>query len=237
MFARIAGRYDLLNRLLSAGVDRRWRRVLVREAGDVRGRVCVDACCGTGDLALAFGRAGARVVGVDFTVEMLARARDKRARAARETVLVVGGDALRLPLADRAADVSAVAFGIRNVGDRHRGLAELARVVRPGGRVLVLEFAMPRGRLVGPLYRFYFQRVLPAVGGWISGHPDAYRYLPDTVARWPSPEELEREMAAAGLVDCGHRRLTGGIACLSWGRVPAAPDAPDAPGARTTGAA
>lgn len=242
MFARIAGRYDLLNRLLSAGVDRRWRRVLVREAGDVRGRVCVDACCGTGDLAFAFGRAGARVVGVDFTVEMLARARDKRVRAARatrETVLVVGGDALRLPLADRAADVSAVAFGIRNVGDRRRGLAELARVVRPGGRVLVLEFATPRGRLVGPLYRFYFHRVLPAVGGWISGHPEAYRYLPDTVARWPSPEELEREMAAAGLVDCGFRRLTGGIACLSWGRVPAAPDTPGAPGApaRATAAA
>ena len=223
MFGRIAGRYDLLNRLLSAGVDRRWRRILLRQAGDLEGRVFVDSCCGTGDLALAFGRAGARTIGVDFTAEMLAQARAKRSAG---HVLVVAGDALRLPIGDGVADVSAIAFGIRNVADRRRGLAELARVVRPGGRVLVLEFSMPRGRILGALYRVYFTRILPRLGGWISGDPGAYRYLAETVVAWPSPEEFRREMEAVGLVRCGERRLTGGIACLSWGSVPG----PDGPG-------
>lgn len=217
MFARIAGRYDLLNRLLSAGIDRRWRRRLLRHVGDLRGRTVVDACCGTGDLTLELGRAGARVVGVDFTPEMLAFAEEKRSGGSE---LFVHGDALALPLADRSVDVATIAFGIRNVADRERGLRELARVVRPGGHVCVLEFSMPRGRLLGRLYRFYFTRVLPRVGGWISGSPEAYRYLPDTVLAWPTPDELAREMEAAGLVDCGYRLLSGGIACLSHGRVP-----------------
>lgn len=217
MFARIAGRYDLLNALLSAGIDRRWRRALVRRLGGLDGRLLVDSCCGTGDLSFALERAGARVVGVDFTPEMLGHAR-RKGRGQRTRF--VAGDALRLPLVDSRADAATIAFGIRNVGDRARGLREMMRVVRPGGTVIVLEFSLPRGRLTGALYRFYFTRVLPRIGGWISGDSAAYRYLPDTVLAWPSPEELRAEMEALGLEECGFQRLTGGVACLSWGRVP-----------------
>jgi len=219
MFARIASRYDLLNHLLSGGIDRRWRAALVRRLGDVRGRLLVDCCCGTGDLAFALERAGARVLGVDFTPEMLFRARRKDGRRAAR---FVAGDALALPLADARADAATIAFGIRNVADRRRGLRELMRVVRPGGAVLVLEFSLPRGRITGALYRFYFTRILPRVGGWISGDAGAYRYLPETVLAWPSPTELQAEMEGLGLEQCGYQLLTGGIACLSFGRVPAA---------------
>ncbi|MAB78943.1 MAG: dimethylmenaquinone methyltransferase [Planctomycetes bacterium] len=219
MFARIAGRYDLLNRFLSVGIDRRWRRRLIDRVGDLKGVRAVDACCGTGDLTLALEKRGARVVGVDFTPEMLAQARFKGARS-RGGQLFVHGDALALPLRDGQADISTVAFGIRNVADRALGFAELARVVRPGGRVFVLEFSMPHGRILGTLYRFYFTRILPRIGGWISGSPEAYRYLPDTVLEWPTPAELALEMEAAGLERCGYQLLTGGIACISFGRVP-----------------
>lgn len=217
MFARIARRYDLLNHLLSAGVDRRWRAQLVGQLGDLRGRVLLDSCCGTGDLAFALEHAGARVLGVDFTPEMLVHARRKGAgRAAR----FVAGDALRLPLGDASVDAAAIAFGIRNVADRRAGVREMMRVVRPGGTVILLEFSPPPGGPMGALYRSYFTRVLPRLGGWISGAADAYRYLPDTVLAWPAPAELRAEMEALGLEHCGYRRLTAGIACLSWGRVP-----------------
>lgn len=217
MFARIAGRYDLVNRTLSLGIDRRWRRRALREVGDVRGRVVIDACCGTGDLAAAFARAGARVIGVDFTPEMLRLAGGKTDAQA----LFVHGDALRLPVGDAIADAATVAFGLRNVADAHAGLRELARVVKPGGRVLVLEFTTPGSRLLGAVYGLYFTRVLPRVGGWISGDREAYRYLPRTVLAWPPPDELRRWFERAGLVDCGYQTLSGGIACLHWGRVPA----------------
>src|SRR5262245_57675387 len=135
MFARIARRYDLLNRLLSCGIDRRWRAALARRLGKLEGHLLVDACCGTGALTLELERAGARVVGIDFTPEMLLHARHK---GASRHALFVGGDALRLPIASAAADGAAIAFGIRNVADRLQGLRELARVVRPGGTVIVL---------------------------------------------------------------------------------------------------
>lgn len=227
MFGRIAGRYDLLNRVLSMGIDRGWRRRTVRAAGPLEGRLVLDCCCGTGDLALAFSAAGAQVIGMDFTFEMLALAGPKirgasGARAAGAQVPhYAQADALRLPLGDDAVDVASVAFGLRNVADRKRGLAELARVVKPGGRVLVLEFSMPRGKLLGSGYRFYFTRVLPAIGGALSGDRSAYEYLPETVQAWPAPEELRDEMQAAGLVDCGFELLTGGIACLHHGTVAA----------------
>jgi demethylmenaquinone methyltransferase/2-methoxy-6-polyprenyl-1,4-benzoquinol methylase len=220
MFARIAGRYDLLNRTLSAGIDRRWRRRTVRAAGEVSGRLVLDACCGTGDLARDFARSGARVVGVDFTPEMLAHAGPKLADLGPSFVFV-HGDALRLPLPDDGVDVASVAFGLRNLADPDVGLRELARVVRPGGVVLVLEFTTPPGRLLGALYRLYFTRILPRIGGVVSGDAGAYRYLPDTVLAWPTPDQLRQRMAAAGLVDCGFELLSGGIACLHRGRVPA----------------
>ncbi|MEO0653004.1 MAG: class I SAM-dependent methyltransferase, partial [Planctomycetota bacterium] len=124
-----------------------------------------------------------------------------------------------LPLEDASCDVATVAFGIRNVADRRAGLREMARVVRPGGRVLVLELSMPPGALLGGLYRLYFDRILPGVGRLVSGDAAAYRYLPDTVMAWPSPEEFVREFEAEGLRDCGFRRLTRGICALHWGTV------------------
>ena len=222
MFGRIAPRYDLLNRVLSAGIDRRWRKRLLARVGPVTGRRVVDVACGTGDLALLFRRHGAHALGVDFTAEMLARAEDKARRARADSgarFLVVRGDALALPVAKGQADLATIAFGLRNLADRLEGVREMARVVRPGGRVVVLEFSMPSGP-IAPLYRLYLTRLLPRVGGWVSGDGAAYRYLPDTVVAWPSPEELQREMEGAGLVECGFERLSSGIACLSWGRVP-----------------
>ena len=219
MFARISGRYDLLNHLLSLGVDRGWRRAVVRAAGAVEGGCVVDVCCGTGDLALEFARARARVVGVDFTPEMLRLAGPKRGGGDR--VVFATGDALRLPVRDGSADVASVAFGVRNLADPVAGLGEMARVVRPGGIVLVLEFSPPPPGLLGAAYRFYFTRVLPVLGGLISGDSEAYRYLPRTVTEWPAALEVQQRMESVGLVECGHRPLTGGVACLHWGRAPA----------------
>jgi demethylmenaquinone methyltransferase/2-methoxy-6-polyprenyl-1,4-benzoquinol methylase len=219
MFARIAGSYDFLNHTLSVGIDRRWRKRAVELAGDGATGVVVDACCGTGDLGIEFAGRGATVVGVDFTPEMLLHALPKRDGVKTPTVFA-HGDALRLPVASGRADVSCVAFGIRNVADRTQGLRELTRVVRPGGRVLVLEFSQPPGALFGPLYRFYFTRVLPNIGRVFSRDEDAYSYLARTVMAWPSPAMLQAEMEAVGLEDCGYELLTRGIACLHWGRVP-----------------
>ena len=220
MFGRIARSYDLLNRVLSLGVDQRWRRAMLERAGDVRGRTVIDACCGTGDVTLQFARAGARVLGVDFTPQMLARAATKGRAAMRARAggpAFAQGDALGLPVRSGVADVCTVAFGIRNVSDRRACLREMARVVRPQGLVIVLEFTMPPGRVLGPIYRAYFRRVLPAIGRLVSRDGDAYAYLPRTVLAWPSPDALEDEMRAEGLVDCGHRLLSRGIACLHWG--------------------
>lgn len=219
MFGRIAHRYDLLNRVLSLGIDRGWRKALLKRAGSLQGALVVDSACGTGDLSLVFARAGARVIGVDFTHEMLVCAGPKSKDA---RTLFVHADGLALPVESSVADHASIAFGIRNVADRLQGLRELARVVKPGGQVLVLEFSMPKGRCLGSLYRFYFTRILPRIGGLISGDAAAYRYLPDTVLSWPDPEAFQKEMESVGLVDCGFQPLTGGIACLSYGSVPGA---------------
>ncbi|HEV8114167.1 MAG TPA: bifunctional demethylmenaquinone methyltransferase/2-methoxy-6-polyprenyl-1,4-benzoquinol methylase UbiE [Planctomycetota bacterium] len=220
MFARIAPRYDLLNRVLSLGIDRSWRRALLLRSGPLRDVRAVDVCCGTGDVSLLLARRGARVVGVDFTGEMLLLAGRKRADGGPETagrVAYLQGDATALPLADACADLVTIAFGIRNVTDRLAGLGEMARVLKPGGRLVILEFGAPSHRAVAATYRLYFQRVLPRVGAWLSGDREAYSYLPESVAAWPGPAEFEREIAQAGFQDCGHAPLHGGIAYLHWG--------------------
>lgn len=233
MFARIAGRYDLLNRVLSMGIDQRWRKRAVRQAegvlGPLAGRTVIDVCCGTGDSTQVAERAGARVIGIDFTYEMLAAGHGKFSGGeGRGQAMLCHGDGMRLPLPTGRADLATVSFGIRNVADRMDGLREMARVVRPGGLVQVLEFSNPKGRLMGGLYRTYFTRVLPRIGGWVSGDREAYRYLPDTVLAWPSPEAFLAEFEGIGLEDCGFEPLTGGIASLHWGRVPAS-----SPGSRS----
>lgn len=223
MFDRIAPRYDLLNRLLSAGTDVRWRRRCIDAVTDAGARNLLDVCSGTGDLAVEFLRRGEdhRAVGVDISPAMLGQAAKKlRGGFAPERWAVVVGDAERLPVRSGGFDAAVVAFGIRNVGDVGAGLAEMRRAVRPGGRVVVLEFSMPPG-MVGALYRLYFNRALPAIGGWISGDRGAYSYLPASVARFATPKELGASMERAGLSRVRWRRLTAGVAHLYIGdRIP-----------------
>jgi demethylmenaquinone methyltransferase/2-methoxy-6-polyprenyl-1,4-benzoquinol methylase len=225
MFARIAGRYDFLNRLLSMGIDRRWRRELIGLSGDLRGLTVLDVCCGTGEVALRLSRGGARVVGIDFTPEMLRLAEQKRGRRTLPQagpLIFVHGDAIALPVAAGGADLVTIAFGIRNVVDRAAGLAEMARALKPGARLLILEFGAPSNARMAAAFGLYFERILPRVGAFVSGDREAYRYLPESVAAWPGPVEFQREIEQAGFVDCGHRALSGGIAYLHWGSAPRA---------------
>lgn len=220
MFGRIAGSYDLLNRVLSVGIDQAWRRRAVRQSQAQVGQTGLDLCCGTGDLTLAFQKAGAAMVGLDFTKEMLPIARKKGLNKSPVPIQFLRGDAMQVAAKDDCVDFTSVSFGIRNVSDRLGCLDEMVRVTRPGGQVLVLEFSMPPGAIMGRLYRFYFTRVLPLVGRLVSKDNDAYTYLPRTVLAWPEPGAFEAEMQAAGLEQTGYQLLTRGIACLHWGRVP-----------------
>ncbi len=220
MFGKIAGRYDLTNDVLSLGIHRRWRRRLVRRAAVGPGVRALDVCCGTGDLAFALRDAGAAVIGADFCAPMVAAAARKGGRGTPVAFLV--GDTLRLPFADATFDLATVAFGIRNVADPRAGLAEMARVCRPGGRVFVLEFCHPRVPLVGAAYRVYFRDVLPRLGALVSGdRSGAYRYLQQSVDAFPEREAFLQTMHAAGLVDASFELVSCGIAAIYAGRVPA----------------
>lgn len=226
MFGRIAPRYDLLNHLLSLDIDKAWRRRVAKRFSatlrDSRARV-LDLCCGTGDLALAFRKeapSGAEIVGSDFVPEMLDRARAK-AIASRANVTFVEADALALPFGDASFDLVCCSFGVRNLANYERGLREILRVLKPGGAAAILEFAEPRGKLFGSAYRFYFRRVLPLLGGLISGNGAAYTYLPSSVSKFPSPESLQEQFAAVGYVEAGFERWTGGIVTLHTARKPA----------------
>ena len=221
MFDRIAPRYDLLNRLLSAGVDRRWRRACV-DALDLSAPARVlDLCSGTADLLVETltRDAGHRGLGVDISGAMLRLGAGKlRRRGLADRASLAIGDAERLPLRDGRFDRVMVAFGIRNVGDVARALAEARRVLRPGGRIVVLEFGLPGGPL-GVLYRLYFDRLLPAIGRWVSHDRTAYGYLPASVARFPSPEAFCALMRDAGFTRVARRPLTGGVAWVFGGEV------------------
>jgi demethylmenaquinone methyltransferase/2-methoxy-6-polyprenyl-1,4-benzoquinol methylase len=225
MFGRIAHRYDLLNHLLSFQLDRYWRVRTVRHVRDILerpGARVLDMCCGSGDLMLALDAAaprGALVVGSDFAHPMLIVARHKIARR-RSRALLVEADALRLPLGDASVDLVTAAFGFRNLASYERGLEEMLRVLMPGGLAAILEFSQPPNALFAGVYRLYAQRVLPAVGGWISGSREAYAYLPDSVSKFPSAEVLARQMEAAGFEAVGFERMSGGIVSLHRGEKP-----------------
>jgi demethylmenaquinone methyltransferase/2-methoxy-6-polyprenyl-1,4-benzoquinol methylase len=219
MFDRIAPRYDFLNHFLSAGVDIAWRRRCVDGLDLMPGSAVLDLCTGTADLLIeALARDPShRGVGVDLSSGMLCRGLVKlRRHGLEQRANLVGGDGERLPLAGGVFDAAMVAFGIRNVGDAARALREVYRVLRPGGRLAVLEFSMPKG-VLGRLYRFYFAHVLPRVGGLVSGQPGAYAYLPASVARFLDPEAFGSMMREAGFEAVGWRKLTGGVAVLHRG--------------------
>lgn len=216
MFSSIARRYDVTNVVLSFGVDRWWRHLTVTAAGVGPGMRVLDCATGTGDLALAFRRTGASVVGTDFCAPMLVPAREK-ARAAGLDVTFEVADALALPYPDASFDVTSISFGIRNVDDPVQCLREMGRVVKPGGKVLVLEFGQPRG-LWGALYRLYSRVVMPAIGGLLTGNKAAYQYLPRTAAAFPAGEKFVELMDRSGAFSAHEARpLTGGIAWLYVG--------------------
>ncbi|HXK62516.1 MAG TPA: bifunctional demethylmenaquinone methyltransferase/2-methoxy-6-polyprenyl-1,4-benzoquinol methylase UbiE [Acidobacteriota bacterium] len=216
MFSAIAPRYDLLNHLLSLSIDRYWRWRTVRTVRQQSGsnQLVLDLCTGTADLAILLARTH-RVVGCDFSHPMLRIAAEKVIAAkTKGPITLVEADALRLPFEDAVFDVVTIAFGLRNLEDYDLGLMEMKRVLRPGGTLAVLEFSEPQFPVLRHAYLFYFSRVLPKVGEWISGRPGAYSYLCHSVQTFPDREELKAIMARAGFRYLRHSSLTGGIATL-----------------------
>ena len=211
MFDRISPVYDAMNRTMTLGLDQRWRRATVAAVVEPGDRV-LDACCGTGDLAVAASRAGARVTGLDFSERMLERARRKSGE-----IEWVQGDAEKLPFEDASFDAATVGFGVRNLADLERGLAELRRVLRPDGRVAILEITKPSG-LLAPFYRLWFDGFVPLLGKVLPGG-SAYTYLPASVRRFPGPDELAGLLRGAGFDDVRWRTFAGGIVALHIGRV------------------
>jgi demethylmenaquinone methyltransferase/2-methoxy-6-polyprenyl-1,4-benzoquinol methylase len=218
MFARVARRYDLANHLLSFNIDRLWRARTVRRVRPILerpGARVLDICCGTGDLTLALAReCRAPVLGSDFCHPMLVAARGKGAAGLFEA------DALRLPLRDASLDLVTVAFGFRNLANYGAGLAEMRRVLRPHGMAAILEFSEPPNPVFAALYHFYSRRILPLIGGALSGSRDAYTYLPESVRKFPSPEELADQMRRGGFEQVRYERFTGGIVALHLGVTP-----------------
>lgn len=218
MFSRIAGRYDLLNSLLSLGRDRSWRREAAQVALAGNAKEILDAATGTGELALELQRQrpDARVVGLDFSEPMLELARRKADRQ-RARVEWLHGDATQLPFEDASFDAVTIAYGLRNLPELPGGLQELARVVRPGGRLVVLEFPPPPEGLLGRIFRFYFVNILPRIGGAVSGSSEAYEYLPASVLSFPRPDQLAALMQEAGLRQIRYRLQTAGISAIFVG--------------------
>lgn len=217
MFDRIARRYDVVNTVLSMGTDGGWRRRAARETGIRPGGSALDVACGSGKLTAELARlagVNARVVGVDFSPNML-----EVARRDHPAITFVEGDALHLPFDDGSFDASTIAFGLRNLADPVRGMREMLRVVRAGGRAVVLEFVRPPAGVIGGAYRVYLLKVLPAIGGAISGQPSAYRYLSDTVDDYRTPGELADMAVKAGWRDVRYHGLTlGTVGLLSGAR-------------------
>jgi demethylmenaquinone methyltransferase / 2-methoxy-6-polyprenyl-1,4-benzoquinol methylase len=209
MFDRIAPVYDAMNHVMTAGLDRRWRRITIDETVR-KGDQVLDACCGTGDLAIGARARGAEAVGLDFSERMLDRARLKE-----PAISWVQGDMLALPFGDASFDAVTVGFGVRNVEDLEAGLRELRRVLRAGGRLGILEITMPRGRLA-PFYRVWFDKVVPALGKVLPGG-SAYTYLPASVRRFPPPDELAALLARCGFEQVRYRTFAGGIVALHLG--------------------
>ena len=218
MFDAIAGRYDLLNHVLSAGIDRHWRTRAIRSLQLTGRERVLDLCTGTGDLAIAAARAhppAARVVGVDFARAMLRVGEDKLRRARlHDRIAMVQGDATRIPLGDASVDAVTIAFGIRNVERMDTACADMHRVLKPGGRLAILEFAVPTTPVISTLYVWYLNRVLPRIGRALSRHNAAYDYLPASIGAFASPDEFMNILRQAGFSAMAPVRLTFGSVIL-----------------------
>lgn len=220
MFAGIAGRYDLLNHVLSLNIDKRWRRLVADELRDILERknaAVLDVACGTGDLSLELSHdAEARIIGTDFCRPMLDVAH-KKTLAVNARIPYIEADAMTLPVADASFDAATIAFGLRNLPNYENGLKELWRVLKPGGKLVVLECSHPRLPVFRELYEFYFSTVLPRIGGLVSGSRAAYTYLPESVSKFPEQDALAELMRSCGFSDVRFQNLTGGIAAIHVG--------------------
>lgn len=220
LFSRIAAKYDFLNHLLSLNIDKRWRRKLVKCAGVKPGDSILDVCTGTGDIAIRFAQSDGvgGIVGIDLSEEMLSIARRKTKRNGFEgKIKLLKGDALNLPFDDGSFGIISIGFGLRNLADHKRGISEMVRVLKDGGRLAILEFSPPQGLIFGMVYRLYLNIIIPTVAGIISGSASAYRYLPTSIANFLEPEEIMKLMEAEGLKKLCSKRLTGGIAYIHRG--------------------
>lgn len=230
LFSRIALKYDFLNHLLSLNIDKRWRRKLVKCAGVsakggsafVRkpGERILDVCTGTGDIAIRFAQSDGvgGIVGIDQSEEMLSIARRKtKSNGFEGKIKLLKGDVLNLPFEDNSFDIVTIGFGLRNLTDYKRGISEMARILKEGGCLVILEFSPPPSGFFGVSYRLYLNTIIPAVGGMISGSGSAYRYLPTSIANFLEPEEIMKLMDAEGLKKLYSKRLTGGIAYIHRG--------------------
>ncbi|MCW2949027.1 MAG: demethylmenaquinone methyltransferase [Thermoleophilia bacterium] len=227
MFNRISGRYGLMNRVMTLGIDKRWRAAAVRAARIDRSSRALDVCCGTGDITFLLAEAGAEhVVGADFSEGMLEQARRRQSHhanpAARERTEFVQGDALRLPFPDDSFDAVTVSFGVRNVEDIAQAFGEFARVGRPGARIVCLEITRPQSKLANGFYDVWFDRVVPALGAIISRDRAAYTYLPESTKSFPRPAQLREIMQTAGIGDVSWKLYGGGIIGLHRGVLPLA---------------
>ena len=220
MFDRIAPSYDMLNHLLSLGIDHLWRRRAVRELRKFAPKRVLDLATGTCDLAIAIAKGieDVKVVGTDISTEMVEVGRVKVAKRGLSEQIELGiADAENLPYGEGEFDAVTVGFGVRNFSNKEQGLSEMARVLRSGGVVVILEFSRPNNKIFAPIFRFYFHKVMPVVGGWISGDRAAYDYLPASVDKFPSPERFIEMMREAGLQECRAKRLTFGVAYIYIG--------------------
>ena len=237
MFDRIAGRYDLMNRVMTLGIDRRWRHAAVRAAKVDPSTRALDVCCGTGDISFLLAEAGAEhVTGLDFSANMLEQAR-KRQRSHRdpagaERIEFVQGDALALPFEDDSFDVVTVSFGVRNVEDLALAFREFARVGRPGARIVCLEITRPKSRLANRFYDIWFDRVVPLLGAIVSRDKAAYTYLPESTKSFPRPPQLAEVIRSAGIGEVKWRRFGGGIVALHHGALAMRPSDPKLTAAR-----
>ena len=220
MFAGIAGKYDLLNHVLSVNIDKRWRRLVRKSLSDVlanENATVLDVACGTGDLSIELAlHANAKVVGTDFCRPMLSIANEKTEKASLP-VPYLEADAMQLSFADESFDAVTIAFGLRNLSNFRDGLAELRRILKPGGKLVVLEFSTPLVPGFRSLFNLYFTQILPRIGGMVSGSRGAYEYLPDSVSKFPDQKNLVKIIEETGFADVTYRNLTGGIAAIHSG--------------------